>query len=64
MPIKDLSSKSIYDLDQEDFEKLFCRQCKEDSGICAKDPFTIQVCMALIDSGVWDKCFRKRNERG
>lgn len=63
MPIKDLSGKSVYYLDQEDFEKLYCPHCK-DSGICDKDPLTIQVCMGLIDSGVWDRCFRKRNERG
>jgi len=62
MPIKDLSGKTIYDLDREDFEKLFCRQCKEDTG-CVKDPLTIQICTGLIDSGVWDGYFRKRNER-
>ena len=27
MPLKDLSGKRAYDLDREDFEKLFCQQC-------------------------------------
>ena len=59
MPIKDLSGKSIYALEEEDFEKLYCSHCK-DSGLCVKDPLTIQICMGLIDSGVWDRCFRKQ----
>jgi hypothetical protein len=59
MPLKDLSGKSVYDLEQEDFEKLYCRQCK-DSGICVKDPKTVNICMPLIDSGIWDTHFRKR----
>ena len=59
MPLKDLSGKTVYDLDREDFETLFCQQCK-DCGICVKDPKTIHICMGLLDSGVWDKVFRKR----
>ena len=57
--LKDLSGKTIYELDREDFEKLFCQQCKDDLR-CAKDPKTINICMGLIDSGVWDVAFRKR----
>ena len=59
MPLKDLSGKKACDLDREDFEKLYCRQC-EDSGICVKDPKTVNICMGLIDSGIWDTHFRKR----
>jgi hypothetical protein len=59
MPLKDLSGKTVYDLEMDDFKKLFCPQCK-DSGICVKDPKTINICMQLIDSGVWDLIFRKR----
>jgi len=61
MPLKDLSGKTIYDLEQEDFEKLFCRYCK-DGGICVKDPKTVNICMGLIDSGIWDEHFRKRQD--
>ena len=61
MPLKDLAGKTVYDLELEDFEKLFCRQCK-DCGICVKDPKTINMCMGLIDSGVWDGHFRKRQD--
>jgi len=59
MPLKDLSSKTVYDLEFEDFEKLFCRQCK-DCGICVKDPKTVNICQQLIDNGVWDIVFRKQ----
>ena len=61
MPLKDLKGKTVYDLEIEDFEKLFCHRCKDD-GICDKDPKTVNMCMGLIDSGVWDSHFRKRND--
>ena len=61
MPLKDLSGKTVYDLEREDFEKLFCQQCK-DCGICVKDPKTIIICRQLVDSGVWDLLFRKRHD--
>lgn len=59
MPMKDLSGKTVYDLEQEDFEKLFCRDCR-DAGTCVKDPRTTNICMGLIDSGIWDNHFRNR----
>jgi len=61
MALKDLKGKMLYDLDRSEFEELFCRQCK-DCGICVKDPKTINICMGLIDSGVWDSHFRKRQD--
>ena len=61
MALKDLSGKTVYELDREDFEKLFCQQCK-DCGICVKDPKTIIICRQLIDNGVWDLLFRKRHD--
>jgi len=59
MPLKDLFGKTVYDLEFEDFEKLYCRQGK-DSVICVKDPKSVNICMGLIDSGIWDTHFRKR----
>jgi len=56
--LKDLKGKTVYDLTMEEFIGLFCPQCK-DCGICVKDPKTINICMSLIDSGVWDSHFRK-----
>jgi len=61
MALKDLKGKMLYDLDRSEFEELFCRQCK-DCGICVKDPKTINICMGLIDSGIWDSHFRKRQD--
>ena len=58
MPLKDLSGKTAYELDREDFEKLFCRCCK-DFYKCAKDDGDIELCKPLIDSGLWDKFYRK-----
>lgn len=59
MSLNELKGKSIYDLTWEEFEKLFCPQCK-DAGICSKDPKTVNMCMGLIDSGIWDVAFRLR----
>ena len=61
MPLKDLSGKTIYDLEFEDFQKLFCWRCR-DCGLCAKDPKTVNICMGLIDSGVWDTHLRQPND--
>jgi len=62
MPLKDLRGKSIYDLDREDFEKLFCQRCREYQ-TCDRDPKTINICMALIESGIWDREFRNPTDR-
>lgn len=59
MPMKDLSGKTVYELELEDFEKLFCRRCKDDSA-CDKDPKTVNICMGLIDSGIWDRQLSKQ----
>ena len=60
MSLKDLSGKCVYDLDFEDFEKLFCKHCIQ-VGVCDKDPKSVNVCMGLIDSGVWDRQLRRRS---
>jgi len=59
MSLKDLSGKTVFDLEREDFEKLYCQQCR-DCGICVKDLKTIDLCKQLIDNGVWDIFSRKR----
>ena len=60
MPLKDLSGKTVYDLEREDFEKLFCRQCQE-AEYCPKDDKKILGCKAFVDSGLWDQFYRKGN---
>jgi hypothetical protein len=57
--LKDLKGKALYDLNMEEFVGLFCPHCK-DCGICAKDPKTVNICMQLIENGVWDSLFCKR----
>ncbi len=59
MPLKDLSGKTVLDLDREDFEKLFCQQCKEYPQ-CPRDDLRIRGCKLLVDSGMWDKFYRKQ----
>jgi hypothetical protein len=61
MPLKDLTGKTIYDLEPDDFDKLFCRMCKEKSK-CDQDFKTINVCQQLIDSGIWDSLYRKKQQ--
>jgi hypothetical protein len=58
MPLKDLSGKTAYELDREDFEKLFCQQCREYDD-CSRDDKKILGCKAFVDSGLWDKFYRK-----
>jgi len=57
MPLKDLSGKTIYDLEIEDFEKLFCWRC-QDYEHCLRDEKKILSCKAFIDSGLWDSFYR------
>ena len=58
MPLKDLSGKTVYDLELEDFEKLFCHRCQEYNE-CPKDEKKILSCKLIVDSGVWDQFYRK-----
>jgi len=58
VPLKDLSGKTVHDLEREDFEKLFCRQCCEYED-CPRDDKKILGCKAFVDSGLWDAFFRK-----
>jgi len=58
LSIKDLSGKTVRDLDREDFEKLFCWRCHEYDD-CPRDDRKILGCKAFVDSGLWDKFYRK-----
>jgi len=58
MPLKDLSGKTVYDLEQEDFEKLYCDQCHEYQE-CSRDDKKILSCKAFVDSGLWHQFNRK-----
>ncbi len=58
MPLKDLIGKTVYDLELEDFEKLFCELCLESEG-CPRDDQKILECKAFVDSGLWDQLYRK-----
>jgi len=60
MPLKDLSSKTVYHLDREDFKVLFCQHCHEYQE-CPRDDRKILGCKAFVDSGLWDKFYRKTN---
>ena len=62
MPLKDLSGKTVHDLDREDFEKLFCELCCQYKD-CDRNDKKILVCKPLVDSGVWDAFYRKRHDR-
>jgi len=60
MALTDLSGKTVYELDREDFEKLFCHHCKE-SAKCPRDDLRVKGCQLLVDSGLYDTCLRKRD---
>ena len=59
MGLKDLSGKTVYELESEDFEKLFCQHCEEYQD-CPKDDKKILGCKAFVDSGLWDAFYQKR----
>jgi len=59
MPMKDLSGKTVYDLEPEDFEMLFCKACRE-YGNCQSVDIQVLTCKALVAHNVtrrW-KCDR------
>jgi len=58
MPLKDLSGKTVYDLEREDFEKLFCHFCHECKE-CDRNDKKMLACRAFVDSGLWEKFYRK-----
>ena len=58
MPLKDFSGKTVYDLDREDFERLFCQHCHEYEE-CDRNDKKILGCKAFVDSGLWGKFYRK-----
>jgi len=60
MALKDLSGKTVYELEQEDFETLFCRRCK-DYPQCPRDELKMKGCQLLVDSGLYDTCLQKRS---
>ena len=59
MPMKDLSGKTVYDLEPEDFLTLFCKACRE-YGNCLSIEIQVLTCKALVDSGLWDRFYRRR----
>ena len=59
MALKDLSGKSVHDLDREDFEQLFCVHCLEYQN-CPRDGLKIAGCKDFVDTGLWDTFYRKR----
>ena len=58
MSLKDLSGKTVYELEREDFEELFCQRCSEYDQ-CPRDDLRITGCKLLVDSGFFDKLYRK-----
>ena len=61
MPLKDLSGKTVHDLDPEDFEKLFCQHCLEYEE-CPRHRSKMVGCKAFVDTGLWDVFYRKRHD--
>jgi len=59
--LKDLKGKSVYDLEVEDFEKLFCHRCRYNNGKdCFKRFRDMSVCKTLIDGGVWYQLYQTK----
>ena len=56
--LKSLKGKTIYNLNPEEFKVFFCQHCHE-YGECPKDPKRMLGCKAFVDSGLFDKFYRK-----
>jgi hypothetical protein len=50
---------TVYDLEPEDFDKLFCKRCKGE-GKCSKSPTAMRICQFNVDVGIWDRDCRKQ----
>jgi len=59
MSIKNIIDKTVYDIEPEDFEKLFCLRCKDEKG-CSKSVAATAICRVSVDLGIWDRDFRKQ----
>ena len=60
MPLKDLSGKTVYDLEREDFERLFCYHCRyRGTQYCEHPETEINFCKRFVDCGFWDRVYRK-----
>lgn len=58
MPLKDLSGKTVHDLEPEDFEQLFCVYCRYRAD-CGRDFKSMNACQLLVDTGLWDNLYRR-----
>ena len=57
--MKDLSGKTVHDLELEDFEKLFCFRCRFlKTDYCRQPDSEMEFCKRLIDCGFWDRVYR------
>jgi len=64
MPLRDLSGKTVYDLEKEDFVKLFCEQCRyyQKPQYCDNPAEQMDFCKRLVDCGAWDRLYRKQQD--
>ena len=56
-----MQTVSVLEQTEEVFKQAFCRKCR-DCYICVKDPGTLRICKKLVDTGVWDDHFCRRQE--
>ena len=54
MPLRDLSGKTVSELELDDFEMLFCWRCRKYMQ-CTRNNGNILECKAAVDSGLWDQ---------
>ncbi len=59
MSLKNIKDKTIYDIEPDDFEKLFCSRCNDERD-CSKSATVITICRVSIDLGAWDRGCRKQ----
>lgn len=52
--------RTIYQLEPEEFEKLFCQWCS-DHDSCSRKPTRMVHCKVLIEIGRWGEFYENKN---
>ena len=50
--MQELKGKTIYELEPEEFEKLFCQRCNDYEN-CSRKPVRMVHCRILLEIGHW-----------
>jgi hypothetical protein len=59
MSLRELSGKTVFELDSQTFIDLFCDYCRF-NGFCMKYDHNLHNCKCFVNEGIFDKFFKKK----